>query len=167
MAAVAAFLVLTIVVLWIRSYCVRDSMTLRHTFRLRDGRYRDRSLNALSIGGGLHLSVASYPPTTRPTAKSTFQFEREPHWEDGDDASFWSGAVGWVVPEGEVRGYSYRIPYRWLSACALAGFVIADIRLDRCYRKRLYGRCRKCGYNLTGNVSGVCPECGRGVGGAA
>ena len=22
------------------------------------------------------------------------------------------------------------------------------------------GRCQKCGYNLTGNVSGVCPECG-------
>jgi len=22
------------------------------------------------------------------------------------------------------------------------------------------GRCRKCGYDLTGNVSGVCPECG-------
>ncbi|NLE59112.1 MAG: hypothetical protein GX616_12180 [Planctomycetes bacterium] len=22
------------------------------------------------------------------------------------------------------------------------------------------GNCRKCGYNLTGNVSGVCPECG-------
>ncbi len=22
------------------------------------------------------------------------------------------------------------------------------------------GHCRKCGYNLTGNVSGVCPECG-------
>jgi DNA-directed RNA polymerase subunit RPC12/RpoP len=21
-------------------------------------------------------------------------------------------------------------------------------------------RCRKCGYNLTGNTSGVCPECG-------
>jgi len=23
--------------------------------------------------------------------------------------------------------------------------------------------CQECGYNLTGNVSGVCPECGRGV----
>jgi len=25
------------------------------------------------------------------------------------------------------------------------------------------GHCRKCGYNLTGNVSGVCPECGTAV----
>lgn len=30
------------------------------------------------------------------------------------------------------------------------------------YRDRRHplGHCRKCGYNLTGNVSGVCPECG-------
>ena len=26
------------------------------------------------------------------------------------------------------------------------------------------GGCRNCGYNLTGNISGVCPECGTGVG---
>ena len=25
------------------------------------------------------------------------------------------------------------------------------------------GHCRTCGYNLTGNVSGVCPECGEAV----
>ena len=25
------------------------------------------------------------------------------------------------------------------------------------------GHCRSCGYNLTGNVSGVCPECGSRV----
>jgi hypothetical protein len=30
-------------------------------------------------------------------------------------------------------------------------------------RKPLSGVCRKCGYNLTGNVSGVCPECGEAV----
>jgi len=24
-------------------------------------------------------------------------------------------------------------------------------------------RCRQCGYNLTGNVSGVCPECGEKI----
>jgi hypothetical protein len=26
--------------------------------------------------------------------------------------------------------------------------------------RRLGGRCIRCGYDLTGNVSGVCPECG-------
>jgi hypothetical protein len=25
------------------------------------------------------------------------------------------------------------------------------------------GHCQKCGYNLTGNVSGVCPECGERI----
>ncbi len=25
------------------------------------------------------------------------------------------------------------------------------------------GHCQKCGYNLTGNVSGRCPECGTAV----
>jgi hypothetical protein len=31
-------------------------------------------------------------------------------------------------------------------------------------RKRIPpGHCRACGYNLTGNVSGVCPECGEQI----
>jgi hypothetical protein len=28
------------------------------------------------------------------------------------------------------------------------------------------GHCQECGYNLTGNVSGVCPECGERISGA-
>ena len=30
----------------------------------------------------------------------------------------------------------------------------------RAWRRPLAGHCRNCGYNLTGNVSGRCPECG-------
>ena len=30
-------------------------------------------------------------------------------------------------------------------------------------RRRKRGLCLKCGYNLTGNVSGICPECGTEV----
>jgi hypothetical protein len=27
--------------------------------------------------------------------------------------------------------------------------------------RRTAGKCARCGYDLTGNVSGVCPECGK------
>jgi hypothetical protein len=30
--------------------------------------------------------------------------------------------------------------------------------------RRKLGLCERCGYDLTGNVSGVCPECGSGAG---
>jgi len=30
-------------------------------------------------------------------------------------------------------------------------------------RKRRDGTCERCGYNLTGNISGRCPECGRRI----
>lgn len=30
----------------------------------------------------------------------------------------------------------------------------------RRWRRRRRGLCVRCGYNLTGNVSGICPECG-------
>ncbi len=32
-------------------------------------------------------------------------------------------------------------------------------------RRQHHGACVTCGYNLTGNVSGVCPECGTGLAG--
>jgi hypothetical protein len=34
------------------------------------------------------------------------------------------------------------------------------------YRRRRLprsGHCESCGYNLTGNISGICPECGRAI----
>ncbi len=51
-----------------------------------------------------------------------------------------------------------------VSACTfiIAPFVGAAKHWWRTARHRR-GRCRKCGYDLTGNVSGVCPECGAAV----
>jgi hypothetical protein len=48
------------------------------------------------------------------------------------------------------------LPMWPLGVVCLALLVIA-IRRGRGPKP---GHCRKCGYNLTGNVSGVCPECG-------
>ena len=50
----------------------------------------------------------------------------------------------------------------WAPCLVLAVYpTIAFIRGPyRRYRRRKKGLCLKCGYNLTGNISGICPECG-------
>ena len=71
-----------------------------------------------------------------------------------------------------VRTYSASIPRshnitaiavpHWLVCVVLLLFpTIAFIRGPlRRWRRRKRGLCIRCGYNLEGNVSGVCPECG-------
>ena len=46
------------------------------------------------------------------------------------------------------------------ALCAILGIAIAE-NAERVKRRRAMGICVGCGYDLTGNVSGVCPECGR------
>ena len=48
------------------------------------------------------------------------------------------------------------------GALSFAG--VTAWRSARGWRRRRRGRCVGCGYNLTGNVSGTCPECGVGTG---
>ena len=65
------------------------------------------------------------------------------------------------------------IPVFWktwrLTLVALAaGLAFAGVPFVRAAKKELpalrrrMGQCAHCGYDLTGNVSGVCPECSRG-----
>jgi hypothetical protein len=62
---------------------------------------------------------------------------------------------------GQVRYRVVRFP-TWLLLLAIAVPTVCLWRRDRPYGK---GRCRQCGYDLTGNVGGVCPECGKQVDG--
>jgi hypothetical protein len=49
-----------------------------------------------------------------------------------------------------------------LGSYLLARFVFFLLRWRQVYPEE--PRCRKCGYDLTGNVSGTCPECGTRAG---
>lgn len=62
------------------------------------------------------------------------------------------------------RGGVLRAPLWLLAGLLLAHPSIALLRgpLRRRWRRRC-NACTGCGYDLTGNVSGVCPECGRKV----
>lgn len=56
------------------------------------------------------------------------------------------------------RGVGVYIP--WWELCTLAALLAAVVIWFALPRRAPRGCCRSCGYNLTANVSGVCPECG-------
>src|ERR1700722_1913560 len=59
----------------------------------------------------------------------------------------------------EGGGFHYLLLPLWSINATL--FVLPAFWLWRRFRPtRPPGCCNKCGYNLTGNISGVCPECG-------
>jgi len=52
------------------------------------------------------------------------------------------------------------LPANAIAFGLLAGLLSLPFKIKK---KRPKGHCRKCGYNLTGNVSGICPECGEPI----
>ncbi len=59
---------------------------------------------------------------------------------------------------------TWAISALWVLGVVLAAYPSCALMFGpvRRWRRRRRGLCVGCGYNLTGNVSGVCPECGRG-----
>ncbi len=63
---------------------------------------------------------------------------------------------------GSSRFTAIAVPY-WFLILTLAIAPIYWWRKKRMQLKRV-GKCPSCGYDLTGNESGVCPECGKTIG---
>jgi hypothetical protein len=84
----------------------------------------------------------------------------------------WKRAVGARTSQVYVRPgsglimhwSSVRLPLWAPTLCFLIYPLIFFVRGPyRRFRRRRKGLCLKCGYNLTGNVSGICPECGESI----
>jgi len=63
----------------------------------------------------------------------------------------------WFERDKPYPGASYFVVPLWIPT-VLVGFF--TFRSWRRWRMFGIGKCIKCGYDLTGNVSGICPECG-------
>jgi hypothetical protein len=73
--------------------------------------------------------------------------------------------VGYSLSSGRTTVAQYTIAWiAFVLASGLAAWVAARLRLHVARRQELRSRpgprCVACHYDLTGNVSGVCPECG-------
>jgi hypothetical protein len=92
-------------------------------------------------------------------------------WDDFRSPSVWAHPYTETRPRGMAwREYATKLRTRdawgervvdlplWLVLVGFGAPTILSWWLDR--RVAVPGCCRCCGYDLTGNVSGVCPECG-------
>jgi hypothetical protein len=82
----------------------------------------------------------------------TFSVDPKP-WR----APYWSPRLGDMDPSGK-----YVLLPLWIPFLLVA--IPTGIIFWRDRRRIPPGHCLRCGYSLTGNKSGVCPECGTGVG---
>jgi predicted RNA-binding Zn-ribbon protein involved in translation (DUF1610 family) len=164
-------------VLWVRSYHHLDAMTYESP--RRDGLH----LSVESVDGWILLQAA-----VQPAPADLYGFGVHAHSYElasgGTDERLkyeeirWYGCIGifndeyeMTVPEAVAEPGeplpSMVLPYRvvylpdWLVTAVL--FALAAPPLARAAVRRSRQRrslCATCGYNLTGNTSGVCPECG-------
>jgi len=169
--------------LWVRSYWRWDEWYLSREW-FESKRWTDRTLRLWSGGGGFNLGWSSAY-----TVEANVEWGQFPdrvgkwHWEHRtsndplrpslSDEVETEGHEQYGYGVGFARGFlhmSWRDGYQWevtapYYACAgLSAFLPA---LSLLQLKRPTGKdcCKECGYNLTGNASGVCPECGTAVAG--
>ncbi len=82
-------------------------------------------------------------------------------------ARFWHGrGFGYSIGVGYAR---YVVPF-WFAFSVFATYPAIALTTSICgllrrERRRKQCLCEHCGYNLTGNESGFCPECGKSLSG--
>jgi hypothetical protein len=178
-------LCVAVCVLWVRSWARFDHLRWRYGVHVTPEERNERSLHAVSIRGRFMFArsleqYTPYPPWMgwrRPIPRtgvtlvtsmdrpgwanfelelyeSTYQFPlRRPlglatldYWSLTNHGGPISRFSGVVVPHG-------------LVALALALPPLGSA-IKLCRARPRPGHCRQCGYDLTGNVTGLCPECG-------
>ena len=69
-------------------------------------------------------------------------------------------AYGFMSSDFAATGAWHPFAWVWAFNALLVWNILARERLQKRLQRLLEGRCPTCGYDLTGNISGVCPECG-------
>jgi hypothetical protein len=156
-ALLSLLLCMAIVVLWVRSRWVGDLLYWDTVDENGVPAIYGIESAATPIGSRFgYVYIASFPPM-----KASFTIGRSIHLLIGHSA-LGRGALpryGWQVGDFPlIPHWSISLMFAVLPAVWLLLWVKAR-RLPKA------GQCRTCRYDLTGNSSGVCPECGMAIAG--
>src|SRR5688572_13300102 len=174
LAALSLLLCVAVFIVWVRSHrtestCYRatrgDEIFRNDWYSVAGGRFhwtrregRDR--------GNYNFPYARNEWDERPTEQP------ERNWSYGefvdDDEAVGTTVLGFryqrLVEEDTPSNSRWRrgiwVPCSFVAAAAALPPAFWAWRFHRSRRLRRPGLCLKCGYDLTGNLSGVCPECG-------
>jgi hypothetical protein len=180
LTALSLLLCVAVCVLWVRSYRVVDELTYTS----------DRSRTIVTTAeGGFDLVVQNDDlfrqtrqgwnwrhssdrgigrlPWRQSVSSSQNPFAQPPRREPL--LGLWWGTLNTAAPYRAAPVSSFIAmgpvwPFALPWAILPALWTVRRIRCARRNRRHARGLCRSCGYDLAGNVSGVCPECGRDVG---
>ncbi|GMU22497.1 MAG: hypothetical protein AMXMBFR13_25830 [Phycisphaerae bacterium] len=164
LARLSAFILLVLLLwCWNRSHWVHDELIWS---RAGDG------VSLLSQNGQIWLVARLYPPEDKGAAGWSW---RQSLWGPNSvrfrpQAQRWQ-VLGFSVAHGtSADRRNFSVPARWAVAAPYWFFVAAAaplpvlwlLALRRQWRhiQQMLLQCSRCGYDLRGNVSGVCPECG-------
>ena len=178
LASVALLLCAAAVVLWVRSYRVSDYLT-NSRYAFTGNRVETRQRTVLVGAGNVAFVAESATLRGRFAEPDPNPRQRGWRWDTegtqppgsilllGRAPSPWNragfgrfSASRGRAGEFEERFRAVMVPL-WLPAAVFG--VLPAVRLGRRVKAVLRaraGRCTRCGYDLTGNTSGVCPECG-------
>jgi len=161
LTALSLLLCVAVVALWVRSHEVQDDYDVGATsFTSRWGTLI--VLHYYEYPPDIHVSAAGH--TVTPVVDSNYTWAMI----DESTSGYAFAGFGWgTVRDGPYQAWKLSLPH-WFLAALLAVAPAARVCgvLVRRSRQRRQ-RCRACGYDLTGNETGVCPECGGRVGSSA
>jgi len=164
-SAISLLLCVATVVLWVRSYWIADEQHLLSPSLmvvLRSAWGRESAIIVLDHTEGQQWSASR----SRSWSSAATQLTPTPPNRLGfalrlSKTRASSVKVGWHV--GNRPFIAIAAPH-WFVAAALALLTVPWIKSKLAHRQRMrragQRQCISCGYDLTGNTSGVCPECG-------
>lgn len=137
-----------------RLHLVAGRIYIRH-FELMDGS---------SPPGKYSVEFGGFRWSTSVSRPNPIQPSRQGGWDPLFGLSTEERREARALSRKQVWNLDLRVPF-WAPCILFAtspaiAFIGGPLRR---WRRRRRGVCAKCGYDLTGNVSGVCPECGRKV----